>query len=85
MTTPAAKQERTLRANDYKKLESSEPKTAFYVCGRKGTWFIEKFANERSARLKDQQDAWRVCHSCNRSYFTLVRKGAEFFDGAIWV
>ena len=37
-TAPAAKQERTIRAHDYKMLNSSEPKTACYVCGRKGSW-----------------------------------------------
>ncbi|MDO8871475.1 MAG: hypothetical protein Q7V05_01930 [Methanoregula sp.] len=63
-TAPAAKQERTIRANDYKKLDSSEPKTACYVCGRKGSWFIEKYTHERRARSKDQQDARRVCRSC---------------------
>ncbi|MDO9036678.1 MAG: hypothetical protein Q7U51_15960 [Methanoregula sp.] len=63
-TAPAAKQERTIRANDYKKLESSEPKTACYVCGRKGSWFIEKYTNERRGRSKDKQEARRVCRSC---------------------
>ncbi|MDP3397405.1 MAG: hypothetical protein Q8S57_12175 [Methanoregula sp.] len=63
-TAPAAKHERTIWPNDYKKLNSSEPKTACYVCGRKGPWFIEKYTNERQVRAKDQQEARRVCRSC---------------------
>jgi hypothetical protein len=64
-TTPsAAKQEHTIRAHDYKILNSSEPKTACYVCGRKGSWYIEKYTNERRARSKDKQEARRVCRSC---------------------
>ena len=55
---------RFIKANDYKKLEPREPKTACYVCGKKGSWFIEKFTKERRARPKDQQDARRICRSC---------------------
>ncbi|MDO9036131.1 MAG: hypothetical protein Q7U51_13150, partial [Methanoregula sp.] len=55
---------RSIDVRDYKKLDSSEPKTACYVCGRKGSWFIEKYTNERRARPKDQQNARRVCRSC---------------------
>jgi hypothetical protein len=54
---------RSIDVRDYKKLNSSEPKTACYVCGRKGTWFIEKYTNVRRPRSKDQQDARRVCRS----------------------
>jgi hypothetical protein len=60
----AAKQNTTIRAHDYKKLNSSEPKTACYVCGRKGSWYIEKYTTERQGRAKDQQEARRVCRSC---------------------
>lgn len=55
---------RSIDVRDYKKLESSEPKTACYVCGRTDHWFIEKYTNERRARSKDQQEARRVCRSC---------------------
>jgi hypothetical protein len=55
---------RSILARDYKKLEPPEPKTACYVCGKKGSWFIEKFTKERRARPKDLQDARRVCRSC---------------------
>ena len=55
---------RIIQAYDYKKLELPEPKTACYVCGKKGSWFIEKFTKERRARPKDQQDARRICRSC---------------------
>ena len=66
-STPSAvnkDQPRSIRAADYKKLEPSEPKTVCYTCGKKGSWFIEKFTKERRARPKDQQDARRVCRSC---------------------
>ncbi|MDP3396467.1 MAG: hypothetical protein Q8S57_07375 [Methanoregula sp.] len=64
-TTPsAAKQNTSIRAHDYKILNSPELKTACYVCGRKGSWFIEKYTNERRARSKDKQEARRVCRSC---------------------
>jgi len=63
-TAPAAKQELVIKACDYKKLEPPEPKTVCYACGKKGSWFIEKFTKERRARPKDQQDARRVCRSC---------------------
>ena len=64
--TVAERQEpaRSIKANDYKKLDPPEPKTACYVCRRKGSWFIEKFTKERRGRPKDQQDARRVCRSC---------------------
>ena len=55
---------RSIDVRDYKKLRSSEPKTACYVCGRKGSWFIGKYTNECRARSKDQQGARRVCRSC---------------------
>ena len=55
---------RAIRAGDYKKLEPPEPKTACYACGKKGSWYVEKFTAERRARPKDQQDARRICRSC---------------------
>jgi len=55
---------RHVRACDYKKLEIPEPKTACYSCGKKGSWYVEKYTAERRARPKDQQDARRICRSC---------------------
>jgi hypothetical protein len=55
---------RPIKARDYKKLEIPEPKTPCYVCGKKGSWYVEKFTAERRARPKDQQDARRICRSC---------------------
>ncbi|WP_394698736.1 hypothetical protein [uncultured Methanoregula sp.] len=55
---------RFIRARDYKKLEIPEPKTLCYVCGKKGSWFNEKYTNERRARPRDQQQARRICRSC---------------------
>jgi hypothetical protein len=57
-------QSRTIRARDYKKLEPPESKTACYVCGKKGSWYVEKLTSERRARPKDRQEARRVCRSC---------------------
>jgi hypothetical protein len=55
---------RHVRACDYKKLEPPEPKTPCYSCGRKGSWYVEKYTAERRARPKDQQVARRLCRSC---------------------
>ena len=63
-TTPAAKQDRAIRAGDYKKLEVPEPKTPCYSCGKKGSRYIEKYTKERRARPRDQQEARRICRSC---------------------
>ena len=50
-------QVRPIKAHDYKKLEPPEPKTPCYACGKKGSWYVEKFTEERRARPKDQQDS----------------------------
>ena len=63
-TTLAAKQDRSIRAGDYKKLEIPEPKTPCWSCGKKGSRYIEKYTKERRARPKDKQDARRICRSC---------------------
>jgi hypothetical protein len=55
---------RHVQACDYKKLDVPEPKTPCWSCGRKGSWYVEKYTAERRARPKDQQDARRVCRSC---------------------
>ena len=57
-------QPRPIRARDYKKLEPPESKTPCYACGRKGSWYVEKFTSERRARPKDRQEARRICRSC---------------------
>ena len=43
---------RPIRARDYKKLEIPEPKTPCHSCGKKGSWYVEKFTAERRARPK---------------------------------
>jgi hypothetical protein len=63
-TDPAAKRDRTIRARDYKLLDTPEPRTACYSCGKKGTWYVEKLTAERKARPKEQQDARRICKAC---------------------
>jgi hypothetical protein len=57
-------QPRAIRARDYKKLEPPESKTPCYVCGKKGSWYVEKYTAERRARPKDRQEARRICRSC---------------------
>jgi len=56
---------RSIRAKDYKRLDIPEQKTACFVCGKKGAWFVEKFTKERRARKKEDQDARRLCRSCH--------------------
>ena len=55
---------RHVRARDYKKLEIPEPRTLCWSCGKKGSWYVEKYTAERRARPKDQQVARRLCRSC---------------------
>jgi len=55
---------RHVRARDYKKLEIPEPRTPCWSCGKKGSWYVEKYTAERRARPKDQQVARRLCRSC---------------------
>jgi len=55
---------RSIRAQDYKKLDCPEPKTPCHICGKKGSWFVEKYTRERRARPKGEQDARRLCRSC---------------------
>jgi hypothetical protein len=55
---------RPIKARDYKKLEIPEPKTPCYACGKRGSWYVEKFTAERRARPRDQQEARRICRSC---------------------
>ncbi|WP_321506347.1 hypothetical protein [uncultured Methanoregula sp.] len=55
---------RTIQARDYKKLEIPEPKTPCYSCGKKGSWYVEKYTAERRGRHKDLQVARRICREC---------------------
>ena len=66
-TTPDAEKQtqvRIIKAKDYKKIEPPEPNTACFVCGKKGSWYVEKLTAERRARAKEQQAARRICRSC---------------------
>ena len=60
-------QGRAIKARDYNLLEQPEPRSACYACGKKGSWYVEKFTAERRARPKDQQDARRVCKGCYKA------------------
>jgi hypothetical protein len=85
-STPSAvnkDQPRSIRAADYKKLEPPEPKTVCYACGKKGSWFIEKFTKERRARPKDQQDARRVCRSCYNEAMKAEQMAAVPLPGTV--
>jgi len=85
-STPSAvnkDQPRSIRAGDYKKLEPPEPKTVCYACGKKGSWFIEKFTKERRARPKDQQDARRVCRSCYNESAKAEQMAAVSLPGTV--
>lgn len=65
--TPPAVNEgppRTIRAKDYKKLDVPEIKSPCYVCGKKGSWYVEKLTKERRARPENEQPARRICRSC---------------------
>jgi len=64
--SPAGNDERprTIRVADYKPLDIPELGTPCYLCGKKGSWFVEKLTAERRARPRDQQDARRICRSC---------------------
>jgi hypothetical protein len=55
---------RSIRAKDYKKLDVPEPTTPCFICGKKGSWLVEKFTKERRTRPKEEQDARRLCRSC---------------------
>jgi len=64
--TPAVNRDqvRPIKVRDYKKLEVPEPKTPCWSCGKKGSWYVEKYTAERRARPKEWQEARRICRSC---------------------
>jgi CRISPR/Cas system endoribonuclease Cas6 (RAMP superfamily) len=74
---------RAIRAGDYKKLEPPEPKTACYACGKKGSWYAEKFTAERRARPKDQQTARRICRSCYNETMKAEQRASVPLPGTI--
>jgi hypothetical protein len=63
-TDPAAKDDRTIRARDYKPLEPPELKTLCFACRRRGSWYVEKLTPYRNSRPREQQDARRICKAC---------------------
>ena len=63
-TDPAAKDDRTIRARDYKLLEPPELKTLCFACRRRGSWYVEKLTPYRNSRPREQQDARRICKAC---------------------
>jgi hypothetical protein len=74
---------RSIRAKDYKKLDTPEPKTVCFVCGKKGAWFVEKFTKERRARKKEDQDARRLCRSCHAAAVKAEQGAAVLLPGTV--
>jgi hypothetical protein len=74
---------RRVRARDYKKLEPPEPKTPCWSCGKKGSWYVEKYTAERRARPKDQQQARRICRSCYNEAVKAEQTASVPLPGAI--
>ena len=82
---PAGHDERpqTIRVADYKPLEIPEPGTSCYVCGKKGSWFVEKLTTERRARPRDQQDARRICRSCHTAALKAEQSARQPLPGTV--
>jgi len=76
-------QPRPIRAKDYKKLEIPEPKTPCWSCGKKGSWYVEKYTAERRARPKDQQQARRICRSCYNEAVKAEQTASVPLPGAV--
>ena len=76
-------QPRPIRAKDYKKLEVPESKTPCWSCGKKGTWYVEKYTAERRARPKDQQQARRICRSCYNEAVKAEQTASVPLPGAV--
>jgi hypothetical protein len=74
---------RPIHAKDYKKLEVPEPKTPCYSCGKKGSWYVEKYTAERRARPKDQRDARRICRSCYNEAVKAEQTASVPLPGAV--
>ena len=74
---------RPVRAKDYKKLEVPEPKTPCWSCGKKGSWYVEKYTAERRARPKDQQQARRICRSCYNEAVKAEQTASVPLPGAV--
>ncbi len=85
ITDVAAKKHplRSIRAKDYKKLDIPELVTKCFVCGKKGSWFVEKYTKERRARPKEEQDtARRLCWSCYAAALKAEQGAAVTLPGA---
>jgi len=74
---------RTIRVADYKPLEIPEPGTPCYLCGKKGSWFVEKLTAERRARPRDQQDARRICRSCHAAAVKVEQSAKQPLPGTV--
>ncbi len=83
--SPAGNDERprTIRVADYKPLDFPELGTPCYVCGKKGSWFVEKLTAERRARPRDQQDARRICRSCHDAAVKAEQSARQPLPGTV--
>jgi superfamily II helicase len=84
-SVPAAKQDHTIRARDYKLLEPPELNTPCNFCWKKGSWYVEKLTVERKARHKDQQDARRICKACYKEAVRAEQMASVPLPGTIEV
>ena len=82
---PTANDERsrTIRVADYKPLDIPEPGTPCYLCGKKGSWFVEKLTAERKARPRDQQEARRICRLCHDAAVKAEQSAKQPLPGTV--
>lgn len=74
---------RVIRAADYKLLDMPETNVAYYVCGMKGAWFIEKLTAERRAWPWDQWEPRRTCRPCYQEALRVEQLAKQPLPGTI--
>ena len=71
----------TIRATDYKLLDQVEYREPCYVCGKKGSQYVEKLTPGRKARKGSP--ARRVCKNCHLAAVTRDQASAPPLPGVI--
>ena len=71
----------TIRATDYKLLDQVEYREPCYVCGKKGSQYVEKLTPGRKARKGSP--ARRVCKNCYLAAVTRDQASAPPLPGVI--
>ncbi len=74
---------RKVHAVDYKPLEVREPQVPCSVCGKKGSFYVEKLTAERRSRPPDEQRARRLCRRCYDAAVCHDRAAAPPLPGMI--